>query len=672
VSLHRRSLNASVALSVLLTLLGLATPPLPARASTTFVVNRNGDAADLNLANAACDVSTNAGNQCTLRAALQEANDTPGVDTINFNITSASKTITPATPLPVAMEEVNINGYSQSGASANTRAVGNDAVLKIILDGVNAGGSAIGLQFDSFRGFVKGLVIQRFAGSGIKVNGTKVVVEGNFIGTDAAGTAARPNGIGVFLAGDQNIVGGGVPASRNVISGNDLTGISIFGAEATTNLVIGNYIGTKKGGGAALGNDLDGVRVINGVSNMIGGSAAGSRNVISGNGGNGVYVGTADNTSIVGNYIGTNAAGDADLGNLQHGIFVDQSSGAHVGVPSGGNVISGNQLAGVDFNATNDSVIQGNKIGTNAAGTGPLGNSGWGVFFTGAEDNTIGDGTAAARNTISANLGGISLSAAANVVRGNRIGTKADGTGDLGNTLEGIFIGGGLNTIGGTGAQGNAIANSVQSAGVLISGISANGNVIEGNSIPGNATAGVNVQAGGNQVLGNSIVANGAEGVIVDIASVTPTAVRISGNVMVANGRLGINLVKAGDPASGVTNNDAGDGDGGSNHLQNFPALTSALRQSKGITLVSGSLNSVISTQFRIELFLAVADPSSHGEAQVMLATQNITTNSSGNRGFAFQVAGLSPGHVLTATAINLANNDTSEFALNVVVVPAP
>src|SRR6187549_2408333 len=91
--------------------------PAATHATTTFTVNRIGDQADLNLANAVCDVSSNSGNQCTLRAAIQEANDTPGFDTINFNITSTSKTITPASPLPPIVGTVTINGYSQANAA---------------------------------------------------------------------------------------------------------------------------------------------------------------------------------------------------------------------------------------------------------------------------------------------------------------------------------------------------------------------------------------------------------------------------------------------------------------------------------------------------------------------------------------------------------------------------
>ncbi len=142
---------------------------------------------------------------------------------------------------------------------------------------------------------------------------------------------------------------------------------------------------------------------------------------------------------------------------------------------------------------------------------------------------------------------------------------------------------------------------------------------------------------------------------------------------MIGNAGLGINLPGFGDNSFGVTPNDACDGDTGAPNLfQNFPVLTSAVRQSNGLTIVSGSLNSTASTQFQIELFLAAADPSGHGEAQAFLATQNITTNASCTRTFSFALTGLAPGHQLTATAIDLSTDDTSEFSLNRTVTQAP
>ena len=175
--------------------------PAPALGATTFVVNRIGDAPDLSLANAACDVSANAGHQCTLRAAIQEANDTAGVDVISFNITSASKTITPATPLPAITDQVTINGYSQSGATPNTKAANSNAVLVVVLDGVNAGAAANGLRVDSSGTSIRGIVIMRFGEAGVRIAGSGNVVAGNFIGTDRPGTTKRPNGTGVAVFG---------------------------------------------------------------------------------------------------------------------------------------------------------------------------------------------------------------------------------------------------------------------------------------------------------------------------------------------------------------------------------------------------------------------------------------------------------------------------------------
>jgi hypothetical protein len=123
-SRSRRRVALAVTLTLSVAAALVAGAPVPVLGAATFTVNKIGDQADLNLTNAKCDVSTKTGNQCTLRAAIQEANDTPGADTINFKITSASKVIAPATPLPPITEQVTVNGYSQSGAVANTQAVG--------------------------------------------------------------------------------------------------------------------------------------------------------------------------------------------------------------------------------------------------------------------------------------------------------------------------------------------------------------------------------------------------------------------------------------------------------------------------------------------------------------------------------------------------------------------
>ncbi len=243
--------------------IGVLVAANPAHAATTFAVNSTADTQDANLANTVCDVNASvSGNQCTLRAAIQESNNTSGADTIRFNIvagTSSVKTISPASALPTIREAVTINGYTQSGASANTLATGNNAVLKVQLNGTNAGTNADGLAITSSNSIIKGLVINRFkgnkrsAGNGVLISGTGATgnkVQGNFIGTTSDGSAALGNSRnGVFINGaPTNTVGGTASGAPNVISGNVGRGVSIIGTEATGNKVLGNFIGTTPTG----------------------------------------------------------------------------------------------------------------------------------------------------------------------------------------------------------------------------------------------------------------------------------------------------------------------------------------------------------------------------------------------------------------------------------------
>jgi len=241
----------------------LALWPSLAESATTFTVNHTGDAPDRKITDMVCDTSSKSGKQCTLRAAIQESNDTPGPDTINFNIggTASVKTISPTSPLPPIKKAVTINGYTQPGASANNDCSSTNAVLKIELSGANAGPSANGLTITAADSTIKGLAINRFDGHGILVEGARATnnsIEGNYVGTDASGNINLGNGddgthiganAGVYVKGAaNNTVGGTAPASRNVISANSDSGVYIEGTAATNNKVNGNYIGTDASG----------------------------------------------------------------------------------------------------------------------------------------------------------------------------------------------------------------------------------------------------------------------------------------------------------------------------------------------------------------------------------------------------------------------------------------
>jgi beta-propeller repeat-containing protein/BACON domain-containing protein/all-beta uncharacterized protein/S-layer family protein len=169
------------------------------------------------------------------------------------------------------------------------------------------------------------------------------LVIGNIIGGNGLGTAAIPNGnAGVFIYNPtgpatptlDNTVGGTTSAARNIISGNDPYGV-VLGVGATGTFVQGNYIGPDISGGAALANTY-GVTVTQATDTAIGGAVAGARNIISGNRLTGIQIGFLNNgqtggtgTTVQGNFIGTNAAGSGDLGNGQDGIFVEVNSVIH-------------------------------------------------------------------------------------------------------------------------------------------------------------------------------------------------------------------------------------------------------------------------------------------------------------------------------------------------------
>jgi CSLREA domain-containing protein len=246
----------------------------PAHADS-FTVNSTGDAKDANIGNRTCDSSSRAGRQCTLRAAIQESNandnDPRVVDLIRFDVGRAAsvKTISPTSPLPTIRDAVTVNGYTQSGARANTRARGNNAIIKVQLDGTDAGESANGLEIAAPDCTIKGLAINRFWQGGILLDGRRAKrnrVQGNFIGTNATGTQALGNhSDGVIIDdADENTVGGTATEARNLISANGddgvgFSGVDFSGKGAAHNRVQGNYIGTDKNGTADLGIDGDGV-----------------------------------------------------------------------------------------------------------------------------------------------------------------------------------------------------------------------------------------------------------------------------------------------------------------------------------------------------------------------------------------------------------------------------
>jgi CSLREA domain-containing protein len=511
----------------------LALGVAPLHAQATYTVNSTGDGADANIGDGVCD---DGGGNCTLRAAIGQANATPGLDNIRFSIAGTGPhTIQPASSLPRVTDPVVIDGYTQPGSSANTnpRSQGTNAVLMIVLNATNHT-SGEGLEIDAGNSTVRGLRIEAAPDYliGLRTNGGNTI-EGNVL---LPGSAAAN---GVYILTADNTIGGTSPAARNVIGGS-LTGISIF--SGTGNVVQGNLIGTTAAGTAALANQI-GIRILVSASdNTIGGTAVGAGNVISGN----LYgiVIEGDENTVAGNLIGTDVSGTLPLGN-DVGVTIYGMSNT-VGGVGAGNVISGNALNGVQIEGGSGNTVAGNLIGTDASGVQPLGN-----------------------------------------------GTR--------DPESGVFIR--------TTGQGNAV---------------------EHNTIAFNRGHGVQVDGG--------------------------TGIRVSENMIFSNTGVGISL-----GSGGVTPNDVGDADAGANNLQNFPVVT--LAYLSGGTAVEGTLNSAATTAFTLEFFASGAcDPSDHGEGAVFLGSATVTTDGAGDASFTEILATATAGQVVTATATDPSGN-TSGFS---------
>jgi|GEM_PF-6576510 len=232
------------------------------------------------------------------------------------------------------------------------------------------------------------------------------LIQGNFVGTNAAGTVGLGGGDGILINTPSNTVGGTEPGARNVISGNNYNpftsdGVNLDGINAHDNKVQGNFIGTDVTGTVAIPNGVHGVTINNNSNNnTVGGTTPAARNIISGNTQSGVTIGVGSNNSVKGNFIGTDVTGTLAVPNRFIGVLLGQTSRVTIGgtEAGAGNLISGNLRGGIDIDGTN-TVVQGNLIGTKADGVSPLGNAQFGVRVFRA-DNLIGGRTAGAGNVI--------------------------------------------------------------------------------------------------------------------------------------------------------------------------------------------------------------------------------------------------------------------------------
>ena len=525
-------------------------PATPLRIASTYQVTNVNDAGD-----------------GSLRKAIDSANTNPGLDVINFNIAGGgAQTITLHSALPTITGPVMIDGWTQPGFAGTPI---------IELDGQSAGTNINGLVLTGGNSRVRGLVINRFTGAG-GFNGFGIVldigggntIEGNYIGTNVAGTTTLPNtgdGIGIFGSSTKNRIGDTTAQTRNIISGNS-TGVSIATGSSGQNLVRGNYIGLDASGTVVLGNSGNGV-YIDAQADTIGGLASGARNIISGSSLPAVFIGlSATGTLLQGNFVGTDVTGNLRLGNLQYGVYVDSAPNVIIGdsIPAGRNIISGNALPGVYiYGATATGIkILGNYIGTNASGTTGIGN-GNGIVIDGAYNNTIGGTAPGARNVVSGNpFPGIFIKngASGNRIINNYVGTNAAGSDTIANSAGIVIDNSPGNIIGGaTAEEGNLISGNLL-YGIQIRNAGATGNSIRGNFIGtdlsgtsnlGNGWDGIIINASQDTVISNVIAFNHGCGVY-DSSGIKN---QITQNSIFSNAGLGIDLAPR-----GLARNDSLDG----------------------------------------------------------------------------------------------------------------
>lgn len=485
--------------------------------------------------------------------------------------------------------------------AAGTASVGNAA------QGiwVNAASNTIGGTSTDEGNVISGTTT--WVGIQLEQAASNTLIAGNYIGLDAAGTSALANaGGGIYIESANNTIGGTTAAARNVIAGNGGVGLTLTGASATGNVVIGNYIGTNAAGtgdvnGTTASSGLSGVVMDNGATNnRIGTDADGSndaaeRNVISGNNWYGVeLLGSGTSGNIVqGNYVGVDVTGLVALGNAQGGVSIWNGAASNRvggGLSGAGNVISGNETGVLIANGVSSNKVQGNIIGLGADGSTQVGNSGAGIYFyrggsatlvTGNLVGTDGDGSndSGERNVISANLNGVVMADAeitGNTVAGNYIGTDSAGVLDRGNTVDGVRIeaGANANTIGGTTAARRNVVSGNDQDGIQVDGEASDNNIIRGNYVGVNA-------------LGSATIGNGGDGVFISggaDSTVVGGSLSSGGNLIAGNGIVGVEVDGASSGTT-ITGNIIG---------TDLPGTQNWGHQQSGVMLDNGATNTMV------------------------------------------------------------------------------
>jgi len=679
---------------------------------STFVVKSSADTHDIVIGDGVC--ADPLGN-CTLRAAIEESNAHPGLNSIGFSIGSGPALIVPLTPLPFITESLIIDGTTQPGYMAQPlieinggadpemfdclyfSGVGGSTVRALNIHGFRkaiafdapgtTGGNVVegnyigtdptgsiafsnttGLYVNSRGNRIGGLLpgqMNVISGNhlwGIHLADSNNVVQGNLIGVNALGTGpvsplSGGMQVGVRVESSTNVIGGTSAAARNIISGGNSTGVIVSASpaplSASGNIVQGNYIGTDINGTTAVGNHGAGIRILTGgTNNTIGGSGPGAGNLVSGNlaiGGINIEDAGVSGNRVQGNKVGTNVDGSTALPNVGSGIDVRNTSSNTIGGLGAGNLISGNQLAGITISACSSIFIQDNYIGTAAAGTTSLANGNEGVRIFSSNSILV------ERNLISGNhLDGLGIEFSNNSqIAGNVIGLALNGVTPLANAGSGIALNASSsNVIGGSSAGAGNIVSGNTRYGIVISGSSSANDQILGDRIGTDFSATLAVPNGidgislnnasftiiGNSSASNIISGNNGNGISITGASATNNVAEgnligtdISGTLDLGNGQNGVIITNA--PTNTI----------GAATAQGAANTISGNNESGVVVSGSGSMDNAV-TGNRIGTNTAGTAALPNGVAGVFL----LDAASSNRIGYLTPVAGTPPGNVIS------------------------
>jgi 3-deoxy-D-manno-octulosonate 8-phosphate phosphatase KdsC-like HAD superfamily phosphatase len=453
-------------------------------------------------------------------------------------------------------------------------------------------------------------------------------ISGNYIGTDALGTEARPNGTGVQISSHtyQTMIGDGSVGGGNIISGSSTDGVLIEGG--TKHRVLGNFIGLNAAGDAAIPNQTDGLETGSNFidSLLIGDGTIGGRNVIAGNTSWNLKIFKLRHSKIIGNYIGTLSDGNTSLLN-EGAIQFRNGENNYIGeaIAGHGNVIGGFTRWGGLYLADNDSlIIAANRIGIGADGTSDISavdgildaSEPKAINLLRGEKTHIGTGEISNANYIGNFYMGIVVAADAGVtnIAGNVIGLEADGETAASNNF-GLVIHSGGNHV------NRNVISANESYGVQIF---SNNNIVIRNTVgpvlSGNApVTGANQSiglmlwdAGSNQIGGNNytdanIFAGNHNGLAIaggDNNTVTYNrfGIGIDGTTRLPNSGNGIRIYRTANGNLLAHNQIVGSGDNGiwvdgsdDAKNNNFNVNSIFANNSVGIEIINGGQNGVVS-----------------------------------------------------------------------------